>query len=133
MAESSLPYRCHDILIGTVNDAFSQSTSDRSRPVATGPDQSRQAATADEYLSIKEAQAIFTTYGRAVTERTLQRYCDKRHLDGQKRMTDEGEKWFVTLNSVLGVIAESVRNCPLSDELEEQGSGVAERPELAGA
>ncbi|HEU0222532.1 MAG TPA: hypothetical protein VFR34_10045, partial [Paracoccaceae bacterium] len=32
-----------------------------------------------------------------------------------------------------GVIAESVRNCPLSDELEEQGSGVAERPELAGA
>ena len=34
---------------------------------------------------------------------------------------------------LLGVIAESVRNCPLSDELEEQGSGVAERPELAGA
>jgi hypothetical protein len=89
-----------------VNDALQNFGADTSRPVATSPDQSRQAATDDTYLSIKEAQEIFSARGRAMTERTLQRYCDKRRLDGQKRMTNEGEKWFVTKSSVLRCIRE---------------------------
>src|SRR3954468_18972780 len=77
-----------------------------SRPVATSTGLSRQDATGDDYISIKEARAIFISKGRAVTERTLQRYCDKHYLDGQKRVTAEGEKWFILKSSVLTRIAE---------------------------
>ncbi len=68
---------------------------DQSRQDATGRDQVRQVTTSDDYISIKEAQVIFVDHHRPVTERTLQRYCDKKQLDGQKIMTGEGEKWFV--------------------------------------
>src|SRR3954454_2419380 len=57
-------------------------------------------------MSIKEARAIFISNGRAITERTLQRYCDKHYLDGKKRVTAEGEKWFVLKSSVFTRIAE---------------------------
>ena len=77
-----------------------------SRPVATSTDLSRQDATSDDYISIKEARVIFISNDRAVTERTLQRYCDKHYLDGKKRVTAEGEKWFVLKSSVLTRIAE---------------------------
>src|SRR3954471_22373142 len=77
-----------------------------SRPDATSPDMTRPVATGDDYISIKEARAIFKSKGRAVTERTLQRYCEKHYLDGQKRITSDGEKWFVLMSSVLTRIVE---------------------------
>src|SRR3954452_5936937 len=77
-----------------------------SRPVATSTGLSRQDATGDDYISIKGDRAIFISNGRAITERTLQRYCDKHYLDGKKRVTAEGEKWFVLKSSVLTRIAE---------------------------
>ncbi len=79
---------------------------DRSRQDATSRDLSRQAPTGDEYISVKEALVIFTTRGRSVTERTLQRYCEKQKLDGQKQLTAEGEKWFVRRSSVHRCIDE---------------------------
>jgi hypothetical protein len=81
-------------------------SSDMSEDVATGHDLSRQDATGDDLLSIKEAHQIFTNHGRAITERTLQRYCEKKQLIGQKRITSEGEKWFVLKSSVLTRIKE---------------------------
>jgi hypothetical protein len=79
---------------------------DASRHAATDRDQARQVATSDDYISVKEAQALFIARGREVTERTLQRSCAKNHLTGQKVMTNEGEKWFVLKSSVLHRIAE---------------------------
>jgi len=77
-----------------------------SEDVATGHDLSRQDATGDDLISIKEAHQIFTSHGRAITERTLQRYCEKKQLMGQKRITSEGEKWFVLKSSALTRIKE---------------------------
>src|SRR5918997_1118226 len=79
---------------------------DQPRQDTTGRDQARQVATGDDYISIKETLAIFITEGRPVTERTLQRYCDKNQLTGQKIMTGEGEKWFVLKSSVFNRLAE---------------------------
>src|SRR5918993_3706733 len=79
---------------------------DQPRQDTTSRDQARQVATGDDYISIKEALAIFIARGRSVTERTLQRYCDKKQLNGQKIMTGEGEKWFVLRSSVYNRIAE---------------------------
>src|SRR5215213_7234945 len=81
-------------------------TPDMSEPVATGHDLSRHDATGDDLISIKEAHQIFMSHGRAITERTLQRYCEKKQLTGQKRITSEGEKWFVLKSSVLTRIKE---------------------------
>src|SRR3712207_2989541 len=79
---------------------------DSSRQDATGRDEARQAATGDEFISIKEARDIFLAAGRPIVERTLQRYCDKKQLVGQKRITAEGEKWFVLKSSVYTRLAE---------------------------
>src|SRR5215211_6449144 len=79
---------------------------DQPRQDATSRDQARQVATGDDYISIKETLAIFIEQGRPVTERTLQRYCDKNQLAGQKVMTGEGEKWFVLKSSVFNRLAE---------------------------
>src|SRR5689334_15084464 len=89
-----------------MSDEHSPATVNVSRPVATGHDQSRQDATGDEYISIKDARQIFLDHKRKVTERTLQRYCEKHHLDGKKMLTAEGEKWFVLRSSVLTRINE---------------------------
>src|SRR3954451_14727619 len=77
-----------------------------SRSDATSPDMARRVATSDDYISIKEARSIFASKGRKITERTLQRYCEKHYLDGVKRITAEGEKWFVLRSSVLTRITE---------------------------
>ncbi len=66
----------------------------------------RQAPTADEYISLREALEIFTSRGRSITERTLQRYCEKQRLDASKHFTAEGEKWFVRRSSVHRCIDE---------------------------
>src|SRR3982751_6634186 len=87
-------------------DEHTPATMNVSRPNATGHDRSRQAATSDEYISIKDARQIFLDHDRKVTERTLQRYCEKQHLDGKKMLTAEGEKWFVLRSSVLTRIKE---------------------------
>src|SRR5215216_3107229 len=79
---------------------------DQPRQDATSRDIARQVATDDDYISIKEARAIFIERGRSATERTLQRYCDKSQLDGRKIITGEGEKWFVLRSSVYNRIAE---------------------------
>lgn len=81
-------------------------TGDNARQDTTGRDEARQVATNDDYISIKEALAIFVARGRPVTERTLQRYCDKKQLAGQKMITGEGEKWFVLRSSVFNRIDE---------------------------
>src|SRR3954452_23587228 len=91
---------------------------------ATGRDLSRQAATSDDFIPIKEVRAIFVAHKRPITERTLQRYCDKNYLSGQKRITAEGEKWFVLKSSVLTRIAEmeefdKLRPAPTSDDVSE--------------
>src|SRR3954447_22165020 len=91
---------------------------------ATGRDLSRQAATSDDFISIKEVRTIFAAHKRPITERTLQRYCDKNYLSGQKRITAEGEKWFVLKRSVLTRIAEmeefdKLRSAPTSDDVSE--------------
>ncbi len=104
---------------------------DVSEPVATGPDMSRPVATSDDYISIKEARAIFISKKRKITERTLQRYCEKQYLDGRKLVTGEGEKWFVLRSSVLTRIAEldefdKLRPAPTSDDM---SSPVAEANE----
>src|SRR5919199_6551 len=87
-------------------DEHSPTTINLPRQDATGPDMSRQVATSDEYISIKDARQIFLDHHREVTERTLQRYCEKHHLDGKKMLTAEGEKWFVLRSSVLTRINE---------------------------
>ena len=77
-----------------------------SEQVATGLDMSRQAATGDDLISIKEARQIFLAHNRAITERTLQRYCEKNYLVGQKRIIDGNDIWFVLKSSVHTRIAE---------------------------
>ncbi len=84
----------------TVIYMYQNQTPDLSRQVAINHNEPRQAPTGDDYISIKEALEIFTARGRSVTERTLQRYCEKLQLDGQKQITAEGEKWFVRRSSV---------------------------------
>ena len=80
--------------------------SDNAQQDTTDRDEARQVATGDDYISIKEALAIFISQGRPVTERTLQRYCDKKQLSGQKMITGEGEKWFILRSSVFNSIGE---------------------------
>ncbi len=80
--------------------------SDAPRPAATDSNLARHVATDDDYISIKEAQALFLDRGREITERSLQRSCAKNHLIGHKSLTLEGEKWFVLKSSVLHRLAE---------------------------
>src|SRR3954470_17259604 len=87
-------------------DEHSPAPIDMSQPVATRHDLSRLVATGDEYISIKDVRQIFLDHNRKVTERMLQRYCEKQHVDGKKMLTAEGEKWFVLKSSVLTRIKE---------------------------
>ncbi len=76
-------------------------TPDVSGPVATENDNPRPVATDDSYIPLKDVLDIFLAHNRPITERTLQRYCDKHQLIAQKRITGEGEKWFVLRSSVF--------------------------------
>lgn len=82
---------------------------DLARQDATSHDQAGQAETTEDYISVKEALAIFVAHGRPCSERTIQRYCEKNKISGQKILTDEGEKWFALKSSVLHRIAELER------------------------
>ncbi len=87
-----------------VNDYPRQHEPDTSRPVATGYDTPRQAATepsaGDDYISLRAARDIFLAGGRSVSERTLQRACGKGHIECKKITTAEGEKWFARESTV---------------------------------
>lgn len=87
-----------------VNDHYQQFEPDTSRPVATGHDMPRQAAThpsgSDDYISLRAAREIFLRRDRAVSERTLQRACGKGHIECKKITTAEGEKWFARESTV---------------------------------
>src|SRR2546426_12676955 len=71
---------------------------DTSRPGATRPD--------SEYsLSIEEAAARYEHAGHPRTDRSIQRYCAKGHLDCRRMETPFGEKYLITPASVAKHIA----------------------------
>src|ERR1700683_2071546 len=73
-------------------------TDDQSRPVATTPD--------SEYtLTIEEAAVRYEHAGHPRTDRSIQRYCAKGHLDCRRIETPFGEKYLITPASVAKHIA----------------------------
>jgi hypothetical protein len=73
-------------------------TDDQSRLVATSP---------DEYsLTIEEAAARYEHAGHPRTVRSIQRYCDKGHLDCLRQETPFGDKYLITPASVARHIAQ---------------------------
>ena len=73
-------------------------TDDTSRPVATSP---------DEYsLTIEEAAARYEHAGHPRTDRSIQRYCAKGHLDCLRQETPFGDKYLITPASVARHIAQ---------------------------
>lgn len=71
-------------------------------------DMARQAATSpDQYaLTIEDAASRYEHAGHPRTQRTIQRYCAKGHLDCLRQETPFGEKYLITLESVVRHIAQ---------------------------
>lgn len=87
-------------------------TDDPSRPVATSPD--------SEYtLTIEDAALLYERAGHPRTDRTIQRYCAKGHLDCRRAETQFGEKFLIVPASVTKHIAyiEEVRPVATSRDL----------------
>jgi hypothetical protein len=73
-------------------------TDDQSRLVATSPD--------SEYtLTIDDAALLYERAGLPRTPRSIQRYCEKNHLDARRIETAFGEKYLITPASVMKHIA----------------------------
>lgn len=71
---------------------------DQSRPVATSP--------GTEYtLTIEDAALLYERAGHPRTDRTIQRYCAKGHLDCRRVETQFGEKFLIVPASVNKHIA----------------------------
>jgi hypothetical protein len=93
-------------------------TDDRSRQEpTTSLDMSRQATTGtdtDFILSIDEALERYARAGLPRTPRSIQRYCEKGHLDCRKIETPFGEKYLISPASIDKHIAyiEEVRQPP---------------------
>jgi hypothetical protein len=68
-------------------------TSDLSRPVATGDD-------SDYSLSVDEALARYQAAGLPRTPRSIQRYCTKGYLEARRVETEFGEKFLIKPESV---------------------------------
>src|SRR5437868_4328330 len=88
---------------------------DQSRLVATSPN--------SEYsLSIDEAAARYEHAGHPRTDRSIQRYCAKGHLDCRRIETQFGEKYLITETSVAKHIAyiEEVRPVATSRDVPRQ-------------
>jgi hypothetical protein len=71
-------------------------------------DMSRQAATnpdSDYSLSIEDAARRYEHAGHPRTDRSIQRYCAKGHLDCRRMETPFGEKYLITPASVAKHIA----------------------------
>ncbi len=73
-------------------------TPDLSRPAATNPD-------SDYSLSIDDAALRYEHAGHPRTQRSIQRYCAKGHLDCRRIDTQFGEKYLITEASVAKHIA----------------------------
>src|ERR1700690_2329645 len=73
-------------------------TDDESRPVATTPD-------SEFTLSIEEAALRYEHAGPPRTDRSIQRYCAKGHLDCRRIETSFGDKYLITPESVAKHIA----------------------------
>jgi hypothetical protein len=73
-------------------------TDDQSRPVATAPD-------SEFTLTIEEAALRYEHAGHPRTDRTVQRYCAKGHLDCRRIETPFGDKYLITPASVAKHIA----------------------------
>jgi hypothetical protein len=102
---------------------------DTSRPAATSPD-------SDYSLSIEEAAERYDHAGHPRTDRSIQRYCAKGHLDCRRMETPFGEKYLITPASVAKHIAyiEEVRPTATSRDLPRQvaatvAPGHSNRPE----
>jgi hypothetical protein len=71
-------------------------------------DQPRQAATTPDSeftLTIDEAALLYERAGLPRTPRSIQRYCEKGHLDSRRIETVYGEKYLITPASVIKHIA----------------------------
>jgi hypothetical protein len=73
-------------------------TDDQSRPVATTPD-------SEFTLTIEEAALRYEHAGHPRTDRSIQRYCAKGHLDCRRIETPFGDKYLITQASVAKHIA----------------------------
>jgi hypothetical protein len=73
-------------------------TDDQSRPVATAPD-------SEFTLTIEEAALRYEHAGHPRTDRSVQRYCAKGHLDCRRIDTPFGDKYLITPASVAKHIA----------------------------
>jgi hypothetical protein len=73
-------------------------TDDQSRPVATTPD-------SEFTLTIEEAALRYEHAGHPRTDRSIQRYCAKGHLDCRRIETSFGDKYVITPASVAKHIA----------------------------
>src|SRR5918911_3112140 len=90
-----------------------------------GLDTSRQDATrpdSDYSLSIEEAAARYEHAGHPRTDRSIQRYCAKGHLDCRRIETAFGEKYLISPASVAKHIAyiEEVRPVATRRDLPRQ-------------
>src|SRR5580700_1610082 len=71
-------------------------------------DEPRQAATTPDSeftLTIDEAALLYERAGLPRTPRSIQRYCEKGHLDSRRIETVYGEKYLITPASVMKHIA----------------------------
>lgn len=73
------------------------------------PDPSRPVATADDdySLTINEALLRYEHAGHARTPRSIQRYCEKGHLECLRQQTPFGERYMITPASVARHIAQT--------------------------
>ena len=90
-------------------------TDDTSRPVATTPD-------SEFTLTIEEAALRYEHAGHPRTDRSIQRYCAKGHLDCRRIETSFGDKYLITPASVAKHIAyiEEVRPVATSRDVPRQ-------------
>jgi hypothetical protein len=101
-------------------------TDDQSRQEpTTSTDMPRQVATGtdtDFILSIDEALERYARAGLPRTPRSIQRYCEKGHLDSRKIETPFGEKYLISPASIDRHIAyiEEVRLVATSRDLSRQ-------------
>lgn len=94
-------------------------TTDPPRPVATSLD--------SEYtLSIEEASERYERAGHPRTNRSIQRYCAKGHLDCRRVETQFGEKYLISAASVAKHIAyiEEVRPIATSHDMPRQVAAI---------
>ena len=69
-------------------------TDDQSRHAATTPD-------SEFTLTIDDAALLYERAGLPRTPRSIQRYCEKGHLDARRIETAFGEKYLITPASVM--------------------------------